>query len=43
MDGKAGAEELVAKALNDEALLQSLVAAAKPEDESETSNDKEEG
>jgi len=32
MDGKAGAEELIAKALNDPALLKSLVANAKPED-----------
>jgi type VI secretion system protein ImpB len=31
MDGKAGAEDLIAKALNDPALLKSLVAAAKPE------------
>jgi type VI secretion system protein ImpB len=32
MDGKAGAEELIAKALNDPALLKSLVSQAKPED-----------
>lgn len=32
MDGKAGAEELVARAINDPALLASLVAAAKPEE-----------
>lgn len=30
MDGKAGAEDLVAKALQDPALLQSLVSAPKP-------------
>jgi len=30
MDGKAGAEDLIAKALNDPALLQSLAAQAKP-------------
>jgi type VI secretion system protein ImpB len=30
MDGKAGAEELIAKALNDPALLKSLVEQAKP-------------
>ena len=30
MDGKAGAEELIAKALNDPALLKSLVDEAKP-------------
>ncbi|PCJ16788.1 MAG: type VI secretion system contractile sheath small subunit [Gammaproteobacteria bacterium] len=32
MDGKAGAEELVSKALNDPALLQSLVSAPKEDD-----------
>lgn len=31
MDGKAGAEDLVAKVLNDPALLQTLAAAPKPE------------
>ncbi|VAW85119.1 Uncharacterized protein ImpB [hydrothermal vent metagenome] len=36
MDGKAGAEELVAQAINDPALMQSLVAAAKKTDEEET-------
>ena len=30
MDGKSGAEELIAKVLNDPALLQSLAAAPKP-------------
>jgi type VI secretion system protein ImpB len=40
MDGKTGAEELIAKAINDPALLQSLVAAPKPTDESD---DGEEG
>lgn len=30
MDGKAGAEDLIAKVLNDPALLQSLAAQAKP-------------
>jgi type VI secretion system protein ImpB len=34
MDGKTGAEELIAKVLNDKALLGSLGAAAKPADES---------
>jgi len=34
MDGKSGAEELIAKALKDPALLRSLTAAPKPEDES---------
>lgn len=33
MDGKTGAEELITKALNDPALLQSLVAAPKSKDE----------
>ena len=33
MDGKEGAEDLIAKALNDPALLQSLSSAPKPEDE----------
>jgi len=30
MDGKPGAEDLIAKAMNDPALLQSLAAAPKP-------------
>ena len=30
MDGKTGAEELIAKVLNDPALLQALAAAPKP-------------
>ncbi|MHB1736481.1 MAG: type VI secretion system contractile sheath small subunit [Acidithiobacillus sp.] len=34
MDGKAGAEQLIAQAMNDPALLQSLVSAAKPKDSS---------
>ena len=33
MDGKSGAEQLIAKALNDPALLQSLASAPKPEDQ----------
>lgn len=36
MDGKAGAEELVAKALNDETLLQALASAPKPDDDAES-------
>jgi type VI secretion system protein ImpB len=32
MDGKGGAEELIAKVINDPALLQSLTAAPKPTD-----------
>ena len=35
MDGKGGAEELVAKLLNDPALMQALSATAKPGDESD--------
>jgi type VI secretion system protein ImpB len=41
MDGKGGAEDLLAKALKDEALLKALTAAAKPEGES-TDSAKEE-
>ncbi|HEV7802462.1 MAG TPA: type VI secretion system contractile sheath small subunit [Burkholderiales bacterium] len=33
MDGKTGAEELIAKVLQDPALMQALAAAKKPEDE----------
>lgn len=33
MDGKSGAEELIAKAIQDPALLQSLASAPKPSDE----------
>ena len=33
MDGKQGAEELIAKALEDPALLQSLASSAKPDDD----------
>ncbi|CCE23617.1 type VI secretion system contractile sheath small subunit [Methylotuvimicrobium alcaliphilum] len=35
MDGKGGAEELIAKVINDPALLQSLTAAPKPADPAE--------
>jgi type VI secretion system protein ImpB len=35
MDGKGGAEELIAKIMNDPALLQSLAAAPKPEESGE--------
>ncbi len=44
MDGKGGAEELVAKALNDPTLLQSLASAPKPTgdaDESSADNQEE--
>ena len=37
MDGKTGAEELIAKVLQDPALLQALAAAKKPEDEASQS------
>lgn len=37
MDGKSGAEDLIAKALNDPELLQALAAAPKDEDASEES------
>ena len=40
MDGKSGAEELIAKVLQDPALLESLAASAKPE-ESESDNAEE--
>ncbi len=43
MDGKAGAEELVAQAINDPALMQALVAAAKPADEDETKEESKDG
>ena len=43
MDGKAGAEELVAKLLQDPALLQALASAPKPESEGEGGDDKAEG
>jgi type VI secretion system protein ImpB len=36
MDGKSGAEELIANALKDPALLQSLASAPKPQDQGET-------
>ena len=35
MDGKSGAEELIAKTLNDPTLLQALVSAPKPGDEAQ--------
>jgi predicted component of type VI protein secretion system len=34
MDGKAGAEQLITKALKDESLLQALASQKKPEGES---------
>lgn len=43
MDGKGGAEDLIAKVLNDPALLQSLVAAPKPAETAEPVETKESG
>lgn len=43
MDGKTGAEELINKALNDPALLQSLVSAPKPDDGGDSKESGEEG
>ena len=40
MDGKGGAEELIAKALNDSALLQSLASAPKPTADAASEDDK---
>lgn len=40
MDGKTGAEELIANAIKDPALLQSLVAAPKPDDGSKGEGEK---
>jgi type VI secretion system protein ImpB len=42
MDGKSGAEELIAKAINDPTLLQSLASAAKPDDTSSDESSSEE-
>ncbi len=39
MDGKAGAEDLIAKALNDPAILQSLASTPKADDEPETESE----
>jgi len=36
MDGKSGAEDLIAKAINDPALLQSLTSAANPDGDAGT-------
>jgi type VI secretion system protein ImpB len=40
MDGKTGAEELIAEAIKDPALLQSLVAAPNPDDDSNDEGEK---
>ncbi|MCU7917460.1 MAG: type VI secretion system contractile sheath small subunit [Candidatus Thiodiazotropha sp. (ex Dulcina madagascariensis)] len=42
MDGKSGAEELIAKALNDSALLQSLASSPNPDDASSEESTSEE-
>ncbi len=39
MDGKTGAEELIAKVMQDPALLQSLASAPKPDDEAEEASE----
>ena len=39
MDGKTGAEELIAKVVKDEALLKSLAASRKPAEASEAASD----
>lgn len=41
MDGKTGAEELIAKTINDPALLQSLVSAPNPDAEKDTGKGEE--
>jgi type VI secretion system protein ImpB len=43
MDGKTGAEELIAKLINDPALLQSLAATAKPADSGNAATETTEG
>jgi type VI secretion system protein ImpB len=39
MDGKSGAEDLIAKALSDPTLLQSLASAPKPEETSDSGSE----
>jgi len=43
MDGKSGAEELMARVLHDPTLLQSLASAAKPADEEAGEEEKSDG
>ncbi|MDD1621626.1 MAG: type VI secretion system contractile sheath small subunit [Methylococcaceae bacterium] len=43
MDGKTGAEELIAKLINDPALLQSLAASAKPAESGSATTETTEG
>lgn len=42
MDGKAGAEELINKVLQDPALLQALASAPKPDDEKDSASEQSE-
>lgn len=43
MDGKSGAEDLIAKALKDPALLQALTSEAKPADETPSEQEQSDG
>jgi type VI secretion system protein ImpB len=43
MDGKTGAENLIAKVLQDPALLKTLAAQAKPENDAAPAGEKKEG
>ncbi len=43
MDGKSGAEDLISRALSDEALLKALMSAAKPEGEESAEEEKSDG
>lgn len=43
MDGKTGAEELIAKAMQDPALLQSLASAPKPQDADDSTEEGSDG
>ena len=43
MDGKSGAEDLISRALSDEALLKALMSAAKPEEGGSTEEEKSDG
>ncbi len=43
MDGKSGAEDLIARALSDEALLKALMSAAKPDEGESTEEEKSDG
>ncbi len=43
MDGKSGAEDLISRALSDEALLKALMSAAKPEGDESAEEEKSDG